>query len=142
MKFLFFVIFFCLSSFLHAQQMGKSSKGESIKLEICDVINLRVVSGKQTEMGDTLVREVSDEQLARIEDQLKRLNVCYWLQSRVDWREFCPKISKKLDKIYIFLVQDKSSARMTDGVEIPITRTKTRLVTGNMSELIGPPIMN
>ena len=116
------------------------TKKEYIKLEICDVLDLGVATEKQTKVGDTLFREVSNEQLDQIETQLKRNNVCYWIQSRMGWSDFCPKGGKKLDVVYIFLVKNESES-LVNGNIIPIIRTTRRLVTGKLTDILGPPGM-
>lgn len=136
------LLFLCYGSILiHGQARGRMpTKKEYIKLEICDVLDLGVATEKQTKVGDTLFREVSNEQLDQIETQLKRNNVCYWVQSRMGWSDFCPKGGKKLDVVYIFLVKNESES-LVNGNIIPIIRTTRRLVTGKLTDILGPPGM-
>jgi hypothetical protein len=138
---LLFVVTFFASNLLSAQFVrNRGFKDEHVKLEICDVMNLRVVDKKQTNNEDTVIREVSDVQLEQIKEQLDRLKVCYWMQTYNSWGESCPNESKRLDRVYVFLVRGENS-EIKDGNIIPVFFTKERVVTGHMNDLLGPPSM-
>jgi hypothetical protein len=137
------LLFFCYASILiHGQTRAtRPIKKEYVKLEICDVVELGVVREKQTKIGDTIFREVSNEQLKQIEIQLKRQNICYWIQDEMGWGDFYPKGGKIIDMVYIFLVKDRSTSHIVNGNVVPIIRTTRRLVTGKLTDILGPPDM-
>ncbi len=134
-------LFICVTSvLLHAQtRRGTSTNRKPVKINICEEFDMNIMSGGNFTPKDSVFREVNLQQLGQIEEQLKKLNICFWRQTRNGHTEECPNESKKLDKIYVFLVKSKEELSYEDGTVTSFVYTYARIVTGNLSSLLAPP---